>query len=383
MSISDKLNAVLTTKNAIKQALINKGQEVGDVFSEYPQIIENMEVGGSGGNNEIWTPNPDWPDIEKILLETPLVEGSKGSCIILIPAGGKVLKWEEFGSTSYFSNIIGMQLSDGAYYKIPSTPRDLQHAWDETKDFVSPEGNKYRWIIFFTTHSSVFDLQRANWKGTEPTFPLNYLKYIVMNNCRMQFIYSYRYSLECIKSVQPITIYIQNLSGFFNGCRSLVCTKNITWGDGVECTGNNLFSGCNNLKEVPSINPKLKFKNVSQMFDNCYKIQKYPKINCTNGVLGIGQMYCNATGGSSTGSNMNWATDNIEWATKIFNENLYLQCFYNISPESFYKLVENMATLSSGQSANTIYFSKYFFNQVMTEEQKTAITKKGWNISTK
>lgn len=47
MSISDKLNAVLTTKNAIKQALINKGQEVGDVFSEYPQIIENMEVGGT------------------------------------------------------------------------------------------------------------------------------------------------------------------------------------------------------------------------------------------------------------------------------------------------------------------------------------------------
>ena len=382
MSISDKLNAVLTTKNAIKQALQNKGQEVSDVFSTYPSIIENMDI-GSGGNNEIWTPNPDWPDIQKILLETPLVQGAKGSCIILIPAGGKVLNWVNFGHSNYFQNIIEMLLSDGTCYKIPSTPYELQHTWDQSKDIVSPLGNRYRWIIFFTKHNSVFDLQKVNWQEREGTYSLTHMKYIVMNNCRIQFNYSAKYSLECVKSVEPITIYYQSLSSLFGSCRSLICTKNITFGDEVQCSGQNAFSGCTNLKEVPKINPKLKFNNVQWMFSNCSKIQKYPQINCSNDVINIGQMYIASYGGSSVGSNMNWATDNIEWATKIFNQNLYLQCFYNFSPESFEKLVENMATLSDGQTANTVYFSKYFFNHGLTEEQKSKITKKGWNISSK
>lgn len=380
MSIDNKLNTLLTTKNAIKQALQNKGQEVGDVFSEYPQIIENMDVGG--GSNEIWTPNPDWPDVQKILLETPLVEGSKGSCIILIPAGQKVLNWYGFGNTSYFYNIVGMLLSDGTYYKMPTTSYTLQHTWDQTKDFVSAEGNKHRWIIFFTKHNSMFDLQKVKWQGNETTYALTQLKYIVMNNCRIQFDYNFKHSLECVKSVQPITIYQQNLNGLFYGCKNLVCTKNITWGDAVECSGVNAFTSCTNLKEVPPFNPQLKFTDVKQMFYGCQKLKKFPEINCSNDVINTGLMYISSSS-SSGDSSINWQTCNINWINQHFDQNLYLQCFYDFSEESFQKLVEKLAPLSDGQTANTVYFSKYYFNQVMTEQQKSQITKKGWNISSK
>lgn len=49
MSTVDKLNKVLETKEAIKQAIIDKGGTVGDVFADYPAAIQNIEGGGGSG----------------------------------------------------------------------------------------------------------------------------------------------------------------------------------------------------------------------------------------------------------------------------------------------------------------------------------------------
>lgn len=48
MSTADKLNKLLETKEAIKQAIIDKGGTVGDVFADYPAAIQNIQSGGSG-----------------------------------------------------------------------------------------------------------------------------------------------------------------------------------------------------------------------------------------------------------------------------------------------------------------------------------------------
>lgn len=48
MSTADKLNKLLETKEAIKQAIIDKGGTVGDVFADYPTAIQNIQSGGSG-----------------------------------------------------------------------------------------------------------------------------------------------------------------------------------------------------------------------------------------------------------------------------------------------------------------------------------------------
>ena len=45
MSTADKLNKLLETKEAIKQAIIDKGGTVGDVFADYPTAIQNIQSG--------------------------------------------------------------------------------------------------------------------------------------------------------------------------------------------------------------------------------------------------------------------------------------------------------------------------------------------------
>lgn len=42
---AEKLQRVLDNKNAIKQAIIDKGGNVGDVMSEYASAIENLPTG--------------------------------------------------------------------------------------------------------------------------------------------------------------------------------------------------------------------------------------------------------------------------------------------------------------------------------------------------
>ena len=49
MSTADKLNKLLETKEAIKQAIIDKGGTVGDVFADYPAAIQNIQGGGGSG----------------------------------------------------------------------------------------------------------------------------------------------------------------------------------------------------------------------------------------------------------------------------------------------------------------------------------------------
>lgn len=48
MATSDKLNKILETKAAIRQAISNKGVEVGDdtIFADYASKIDSIEVGG-------------------------------------------------------------------------------------------------------------------------------------------------------------------------------------------------------------------------------------------------------------------------------------------------------------------------------------------------
>ena len=55
MATSDKLNKLLSTKAAIKQAIIDKGVEVADSepFANYPNKIAEITGGGSGNNEEL------------------------------------------------------------------------------------------------------------------------------------------------------------------------------------------------------------------------------------------------------------------------------------------------------------------------------------------
>ena len=46
MATADKLQAILNSKNAIKNAINSKGGNVGDVLSTYAQAILDLQTGG-------------------------------------------------------------------------------------------------------------------------------------------------------------------------------------------------------------------------------------------------------------------------------------------------------------------------------------------------
>ena len=54
MATADKLNKLLNTKAAIKQAIINKGVDVSDdtIFADYPAKISAIESGSGGGSGD-------------------------------------------------------------------------------------------------------------------------------------------------------------------------------------------------------------------------------------------------------------------------------------------------------------------------------------------
>lgn len=70
MAIADKLQSILDSKASIKQALINKGyssEEVGDIFSQYGYLIENIPSGG--GELEAALANAKYDYVKDYLLD--------------------------------------------------------------------------------------------------------------------------------------------------------------------------------------------------------------------------------------------------------------------------------------------------------------------------
>jgi len=68
MSIESKLNYLMSTKNQIKEAIVEKGVEVldSDTFRSYANKIQSIEKGGSSSTGE-WQLESDWWNIEEII----------------------------------------------------------------------------------------------------------------------------------------------------------------------------------------------------------------------------------------------------------------------------------------------------------------------------
>ncbi|MFI8748779.1 hypothetical protein ACIGG6_02065 [Vreelandella lionensis] len=99
MTIADKLQLTLNTKQAIKSALITKGAEPTDVFSTYPALIESLATQG------IATPQIIAPmDGAVQVSQQPIITGTL--YFSADPDDGHAASTWEFASDSGFTNIL-------------------------------------------------------------------------------------------------------------------------------------------------------------------------------------------------------------------------------------------------------------------------------------
>lgn len=101
MTIANKLQLTLDTKQQIKQALINKGAEPSDVFSTYPALIEDLSGAGIA-KPSIISPLNGATGVSQF----PIITGSAyGGITEDGPDPHQDSLWE-FASDSEFSNIV-------------------------------------------------------------------------------------------------------------------------------------------------------------------------------------------------------------------------------------------------------------------------------------
>ena len=147
---ADKLNKVLETKAAIKDAIVAKGVTVADTdpFSAYAGKIG--QISGGGAATDEWQPNPNWWDIRKILDEDTRDYAGKVGVILY-----------NFNDVSDFtlaaSGMTAVATSDGSFYTYADNGANVSHNWDTSKDKDDGRGFKTRWVIYYYTTDTTSD----------------------------------------------------------------------------------------------------------------------------------------------------------------------------------------------------------------------------------
>lgn len=160
MSSSDKLIYLNGTKEAIKQAIIDKGVEVSseDTFRSYATKIGEISGGGGGGDSLGYKRVSGVPNGEDIITNAPDIE-----------SGGVLYKpiyyicLLDTNNTRTFSKVGGEEdITGGDAFIFSDEPTTLYvgtttHTFDITKDFITEEGWKCRYVIVYATATNKAD----------------------------------------------------------------------------------------------------------------------------------------------------------------------------------------------------------------------------------
>ena len=218
MATADKLNKLLDTKAAIKQAIIDKGVEVSDdtVFADYPAKISSIESGGNGD-----TTTYEHPDFYE--LRTNGGTNYKG---LFYYYNGTSLDLSSFDTSNvtnmsymfyYCQNLTSLDVSNFD----TSNVTDMSGMFNDCRNLTSLD------VSSFNT-TNVTSMSRMFYNCTNLT-SLDLSNFNTSNVTTMSYMFYYCQNLTSLDVSNFNTSNVWTIDNMFNNCTKLTSLDLSNW----------------------------------------------------------------------------------------------------------------------------------------------------------
>jgi len=339
MAITNKLNKLLETKEAIKTAIKAKNVAVADSepFSSYPSKIESITSGGGTGESGL-----DWSAI------------------------GYSKEPESFTNAFDYAKSIydNWNMSDTIYF---NGDANLVYFPFVDTVFVTNLDNSFSYC------SALQELPLINTSNVNSMTG-------AFTNC------------SSLKSIPLLdTSNVTNFNQAFAYCKNLQEIPELNTSNATTTYG--MFSDCTALVTIPLIDTS-KVENMNNMFSNCYALEVIPELNTSNATT-VDSMFSmcyklnnlplldftNVTNAPNF-LGYNWDTNMAITTLAGFHNlriNFDVSNCVNLTAESLMNIINEALDLSVGGLMCTLNLGSNV--EKLTEEQIAIATSKGWTIA--
>ena len=327
---ADKLNYLLDTKTAIKDALAAKGVSVADTdtFRSYAEKIGKIQSGGGDTPSKPkWTGHAD-------------------------AEGLRAIGWTDEDIAYYQENGVNWNEEDDQYHLVSDDNKALYGVL--TASNISTYKDRIVYLPKIDTGGMI---------GMNKLFQTCYSLVAIpqldtQNVTSMSEMFSYCYSLVSIPQLD--TQNVTSMSNMFQNCYSLVAIPQL---DTQNVTGmSNMFSYCYSLVSIPQLDTQ-NVTNMAYMFSYCYSLVAIPQLD-THNVIDAASVFKNCH--SLTYANLK----NVKLAYQLNNAT-------KLSKESLLYIINNEASTS----AITIKLASYAYNRWSADADIVAALAAHPNIS--
>lgn len=272
---AEKLQAVKASKEAIREALEAKGVQIGDApLADYAVKIGEIEVERTSLNLDLKAIYDQYPEYPYRMVFQIRKDDALCDTVTF-----------DFSSEYYYPDKL--ITSDGQEYtSFPAT-----HTWNTSKDIDEdyPYPMKTRWIVLANMHSDMLLIPNiasvyqhivalfcdfeSNVNGTDQGIYFMYLGEKQALNHMTKF--SGCYNLRRIPS-QFVTTGRENFDYLYENCRCITTIPPIDTSAATYMY--KMFSYCNSLRHIPALDTH-HVTNMSYMFEACKLLETIPQFD--------------------------------------------------------------------------------------------------------
>ena len=343
MATADKLNKLLETKQAIKQAIIDKGVEVGEdiVFADYANKINGIQTGVD-------------PIYYTIYLSTTNHETSYYGLF-------KNCK-EETLDLSHFdtSNVTDMSSTFMSCENLTSL--DLSHF--NTSNVTTMTFMFYNCNKLTTLDLSSFDTSKVNYmknvfQSCSNLTSLNVSSFNTSNVSTMYQMFAYCSNLTSLDVSNFNTDKVTDMYGMFQGCKNLTELDLSSFNTSNATSMQSIFSGCSKLTTIIG---ELDASNLTNGFYSSSYYASFKECTSLESVY-LKNIYANCT-----------MTNASKWSINLGDTKVKDECLIYIINE-LPDLINDKGLTATDQ----IVFTLPPTNTLTAEQVQIAIDK-GWNV---